>query len=61
VEAIRAVLADENVRRKLAASRESFLAHCLRPVDGKAARRVVDLALGMLEESPGPGDEEAWS
>jgi len=53
VGAIRAVLTDEDVRRRLAESRESFLADCLRPVDGKAARRVVDLALGMLKESPG--------
>ena len=58
VRAIRAVLTDENVRRRLAESRNGFLADCLHPVDGKAARRVVDLALGMVKDSPGRDDEE---
>jgi len=59
VRAIRSVLTGENVRRRLAESRDSFLADCLHPVDGKAARRVVDLALGLVKESPGRDGEEA--
>jgi UDP-N-acetylglucosamine 2-epimerase len=58
VEAIRAVLTEEDLRRRLAESREAFLADCLHPVDGKAARRVVDLALGMVEDLPARDSEE---
>ncbi|MCK5558325.1 MAG: CDP-glycerol glycerophosphotransferase family protein, partial [Candidatus Hydrogenedentes bacterium] len=45
--AIRTVLKDGEVRKKLQEATKKFLADCLHTLDGKAAQRVTELALSM--------------
>jgi len=50
IEAVRSVLTDEAVRRRLDEGRTRFIADYLHPRDGNAARRVTALALAVADE-----------
>jgi hypothetical protein len=58
VNAIEAVLADGDVRTKLQGASRSFLADCLHPLDGNAARRVAELAMSMTRDRLESTDKE---
>jgi glycosyltransferase involved in cell wall biosynthesis len=49
-QAIRSVLTDEPVRRKLDEGRTRFITDRLHPRDGNAARRVITLAIDMADD-----------
>jgi glycosyltransferase involved in cell wall biosynthesis len=58
-DAIRSVLTNDTVRSRLQEGRSRFIADYLHPLDGKAARRVVDLAVDMADAHVGEGARNA--
>jgi UDP-N-acetylglucosamine 2-epimerase len=58
VKAIEAVSADDALREKLREARREFLADCLRPIDGSAARRVAELAVSMTHAHVSKADKD---
>jgi len=56
--AMRAVFTDDELQKKLQDGRKKFIADCLYPLDGRAARRVADLALSMADAHAKKRDKE---
>ena len=45
--ALRAALTDEEARRRLAAQQDEFVARHIGPLDGRAAKRIADVIVGL--------------